>query len=507
MRVLLVEDDRRIASDVSRALEAAGYVVETVRDGEDAWFRGDTEDYGAIILDLGLPGMDGLAVLKRWRANGRRMPVLILTARGSWAERVDGIDAGADDYLPKPFRMEELLARLRSIVRRSAGHASSVVTAGEVTLDERQMKVSVRGVPVALSPLEYRLVAYLLHHRGRVVSQHELDENVYGHDEAHEFNAIEVLVGRVRKKLGTRPDRDPPRLRLHRSGAARMRRNSLRLRLIAGGHRRDPARADDRRRRPDPAVRASRHPHPRRRSRRPSEAVAGRHRRRSRRGAWSSRGRRSIRASPIRCRDSTGRSSDDRGQLAALALAVGHDAAAACRSACAGRSPSSRGAGPAGARLLVAERVVALAVGEQRSRCGSRSPPISRACRRPPPPSPRTSRSRSACSVWCSRSPPRSRSGSACGRSTRCAAALPISAPGAAAAAGGGAGRSAAAGRGSQCACSMPRSTRSSARAAAPPISPMASRRRLRRSRPMRRGCANAASMRSRRTSRRSATP
>jgi two-component system OmpR family response regulator len=203
MRLLLVEDDRRIASDIASALVAAGYVVETVRDGEEAWFRGDTEDYGAVILDLGLPGMDGLAVLKRWRNNGRHMPVLILTARASWAERVDGIDAGADDYLPKPFRMEELLARLRSIVRRTAGHSSSVVSAGDITLDERQMKVSVRGVPVALSPLEYRLVAYLLRHRGRVVSQHELDENVYGHGEDHDSNALEVLIGRVRKKLGT----------------------------------------------------------------------------------------------------------------------------------------------------------------------------------------------------------------------------------------------------------------------------------------------------------------
>ena len=202
MRLLLVEDDRRIAADVEKALSATGYVVETVRNGEEAWFRGDTEDYGAIVLDLGLPGMDGLAVLKRWRANGRSMPVLILTARGSWAERVDGIDAGADDYLPKPFRMEELLARLRSIVRRSAGHASPRIVAGDVELDERQMKVTLRGVPVALSPLEYRLIAFLLHHRGRVVSQQELDENVYGHGEDHESNALEVLVGRVRKKLG-----------------------------------------------------------------------------------------------------------------------------------------------------------------------------------------------------------------------------------------------------------------------------------------------------------------
>lgn len=202
MRVFLIEDDRRIVSDVTRALEAAGYVVETAVDGEDAWFRGDTEDYGAVILDLGLPKMDGLSVLRRWRANGRRMPVLILTARGSWAERVDGIDAGADDYLPKPFRMEELLSRLRAIVRRSSGQASSVVTVGDVTLDERQVKVSVRGVPITLSPLEYRLVAYLLMHRGRVVSQTELDENVYGHGEDHGSNALEVLIGRVRRKLG-----------------------------------------------------------------------------------------------------------------------------------------------------------------------------------------------------------------------------------------------------------------------------------------------------------------
>lgn len=202
MRILVVEDDARIASDVSRTLEASGYVVETVTNGEDAWFAGDTEDYGAVILDLGLPGMDGLAVLKRWRANGRDMPVLILTARGSWAERVDGIDAGADDYLPKPFRMEELLARLRSIVRRSTGRASSILSAGEITLDERQMKVTRRGVPITLSPLEYRLVAYLLRNRGRVVSQLELDENVYGHGEEHDSNTLEVLIGRVRKKLG-----------------------------------------------------------------------------------------------------------------------------------------------------------------------------------------------------------------------------------------------------------------------------------------------------------------
>ncbi|MGH7120131.1 MAG: response regulator transcription factor [Acetobacteraceae bacterium] len=201
-RILLVEDDRRIAANITRVLGTAGYVVETARDGEEAWFRGDTEEYAAAILDLGLPGLDGLSVLKRWRANERRMPVLILTARGAWAERVDGIDAGADDYLPKPFRMEELLARLRAIIRRAAGHGSSVFVAGDVTLDERQKKVSVRGVPIPLSPLEWRLAVYLLRHRGRVVSQQELEENVYGLNEEHDSNALEVLIGRVRKKLG-----------------------------------------------------------------------------------------------------------------------------------------------------------------------------------------------------------------------------------------------------------------------------------------------------------------
>ena len=202
MRVLLVEDDRKIAADVERALAAAGYVVDRESKGEDAWFRGDTEDYAAVILDLGLPGMDGLAVLKRWRASGRTTPVLILTARGSWSERVDGIDAGADDYLPKPFQMEELLARLRSILRRSAGRASSVVTIGDLTIDERKMKVSVRGVPLNLSALEYRLLAHLIHERGRVVSQLELSENIHGSADSHDTNAIEVLIGRLRRKLG-----------------------------------------------------------------------------------------------------------------------------------------------------------------------------------------------------------------------------------------------------------------------------------------------------------------
>jgi two-component system, OmpR family, response regulator len=203
MRILLVEDDDRIAGDVARALDAAGYVVARAKNGEDAWFLGDTEDFTAIVLDLGLPGMDGLAVLKRWRESGRATPVLVLTARGSWSEKVEGIDAGADDYLAKPFRIEELLARLRSIIRRSAGHASSLATIGELALDERAMKVTLGGAPVDLSPLEYRLVAYLMLRRGKVVSQQELLENVYGQDE-QSSNAIEVLVARARRKLGSK---------------------------------------------------------------------------------------------------------------------------------------------------------------------------------------------------------------------------------------------------------------------------------------------------------------
>jgi two-component system, OmpR family, response regulator len=202
MRVLLVEDEARIAADIAATLEAAGYRVEIAPDGEEAWFRGDTEEYDLVVLDLGLPKMDGLAVLKRWRAAGRVMPVLVLTARGAWAERVEGIDAGADDYLPKPFRMEELLARVRALIRRSTGHASAVIEAGPLALDMRQMRVTRGGVPVQLSPLEYRLVVYLMHHKGRVVPGPELLEHLYGDDDAHELNALEAVVARLRKKLG-----------------------------------------------------------------------------------------------------------------------------------------------------------------------------------------------------------------------------------------------------------------------------------------------------------------
>jgi DNA-binding response OmpR family regulator len=201
-RILVAEDDPAIARHIAEALAASGFLPEICGQGEDAWFRGDTEDYGAVVLDLGLPGLDGLTILKRWRQAGRRVPVIVLTARGSWPERVEGIDAGADDYLGKPFQIEELLARLRSVLRRHAGRADSVTEIGPVALDERQMRVTLRGVPLALTALEYRALAYLARHKGRVVSQGELQEHVYAQDAEPDSNALEVLIGRVRRKLG-----------------------------------------------------------------------------------------------------------------------------------------------------------------------------------------------------------------------------------------------------------------------------------------------------------------
>jgi DNA-binding response OmpR family regulator len=203
MRVLIVEDEERIAADIAEAVSAGGFVAETVADGEEAWFRGGTENYAAIVLDLGLPKLDGITVLKRWRQEGVATPVMVLTARGAWSDRVDGIDAGADDYLPKPFRMEELLARLRALVRRASGRAQPSIAVANVMLDPRTRQVSVNGIPVNLTPLEFRLLNYLFHHRGRVVSQAELSENLYSHDSERDSNAIEALVGRLRKKLKT----------------------------------------------------------------------------------------------------------------------------------------------------------------------------------------------------------------------------------------------------------------------------------------------------------------
>jgi len=203
MRILVAEDDRRIAEAMAAALKAAGYVPEIETDGEEIWYRGDTEDFDAIILDLGLPTLDGLTILKRWRKAGRTLPVLILTARGHWEERVEGIEAGADDYVVKPFRVEEVVARIRAIVRRSGGFASSRIELDDLILDTRTKQVTRDGVPVTLSPQEYRLFAYLAHQRGRVVSQMEITEHLYAQDFERESNSIEVLVGRVRRRLGS----------------------------------------------------------------------------------------------------------------------------------------------------------------------------------------------------------------------------------------------------------------------------------------------------------------
>lgn len=202
MKILLVEDDLRLARNLMDALGQAGFVADHEADGREAWFRGDVTDYDAVILDLGLPSMDGLAVLKRWRAAGRGFPILVLTARGDWTDRVEGIEAGADDYLPKPFQMEEVMARLRALLRRAAGKPSPLLVHGDLTIDTRRMTVTLSGREVELTPQEYRLVSYLAHNAGRVISQSELLDHIHAGDSDHLTNSIEVLVGRVRRKLG-----------------------------------------------------------------------------------------------------------------------------------------------------------------------------------------------------------------------------------------------------------------------------------------------------------------
>lgn len=202
MRALLIEDDPDIASDVALALGAAGLVVDHVSDGQDAWFRGDVEDYDVAILDLGLPKLDGLSVLRRWRSAGRNFPVLIVSARSDWAEKVEGIETGADDYLAKPFVMGELVARVRSLLRRAAGHASPVLTCGGLSLDTRRMAANLDGVPIRLSPLEFRFFDYLIHHADRAVSAGELAEHLYGDSGSGDTNAIEAIVLRLRRKFG-----------------------------------------------------------------------------------------------------------------------------------------------------------------------------------------------------------------------------------------------------------------------------------------------------------------
>jgi two-component system OmpR family response regulator len=202
VRLLLVEDDRNLNRQVAAALSDAGYAVDKAFDGEEGQFLGETEPYDAVILDLGLPGIDGVSVLTNWRRADRKMPVLILTARDRWSDKVQGFDAGADDYLAKPFHMEELLARIRALLRRSAGHASSELVAGSVRLDTRSGRVSVDGASVKLTSHEYRLLSYLMHHSGRIVSRGELTEHLYDQDFDRDSNTIEVFVGRLRKKLG-----------------------------------------------------------------------------------------------------------------------------------------------------------------------------------------------------------------------------------------------------------------------------------------------------------------
>jgi len=202
MRILVVEDEAEIAKDIAHSIAEAGFTAEICDNGQDAWFLGSTENYDAIILDLGLPQLDGLTVLRRWRSEQQTVPVIVLTARGSWTERVEGINSGADDYLSKPFQMVELIARLRGVLRRVHGQSSPQISAGSILLDTIQMQVTVDGRSTNLTPLEFRLVSYLLHHKGRVVSREELKDHVYSHDNDRDDNAIEALVTRLRRKLG-----------------------------------------------------------------------------------------------------------------------------------------------------------------------------------------------------------------------------------------------------------------------------------------------------------------
>ena len=202
MRILIVEDEPNLGRQLRSTLEGAGYAVDLATDGVDGHFLGETESYDAVVLDLGLPEMDGLTILNKWRKAERDMPVLVLTARDSWSDKVAGLDAGADDYLAKPFQTEELIARLRALIRRSAGHASSVLEAGDIRLDTRSGKVSKGGEPVKLTAQEYKLLSYLMHHKGKVVSRTELIEHIYDQDFDRDSNTIEVFVTRIRKKLG-----------------------------------------------------------------------------------------------------------------------------------------------------------------------------------------------------------------------------------------------------------------------------------------------------------------
>lgn len=203
MRVLVVEDEARLSRQLAHALRDAGYAVDCASDGERADFLSQTERYDAVVLDLGLPKVDGLTLLRRWRDAGLSTPVLVLTARGSWHEKVQGIDSGADDYVSKPFRIEEILARLRALIRRATGQVTPQLRCGNVLLDVRAARVTVNGTPVRLTSHEFRVLSYLMHHRGRVVSQVELSEHIYAQDFDRDSNTVEVFVARLRRKLGS----------------------------------------------------------------------------------------------------------------------------------------------------------------------------------------------------------------------------------------------------------------------------------------------------------------
>src|SRR6201991_287038 len=203
MRILVVEDDPDLGRQLSEVLEQSGYAVDLAPDGEEGLFLGETEPYDAAVLDLGLPKLDGVRVLEKWRGAGKDMPVLILTARDRWSEKVAGFDAGADDYLTKPFFTEELLARLRALMRRAAGHASAALECGDLRVDTRAARASVNGEPIKLTAHEYRVLSYLMHHQGRVVPRTELVEHIYDQDFDRDSNTIEVFVGRLRRKIGS----------------------------------------------------------------------------------------------------------------------------------------------------------------------------------------------------------------------------------------------------------------------------------------------------------------
>jgi two-component system, OmpR family, response regulator len=203
MRILIVEDDRDLNRQLAEAFADAGYAVDTAFDGEEGHFLGDTEPYDAVVLDIGLPEMDGITIIENWRRQGRKMPVLILTARDRWNDKVSGIDAGADDYVTKPFHVEEVLARVRALIRRSAGHATSLIDCGPLAVDTSAARVTLDGRAVRLTAQEYKVFAYLVHHRGKVISRTELTEHVYDQDFDLDSNTIEVFIGRIRRKIGT----------------------------------------------------------------------------------------------------------------------------------------------------------------------------------------------------------------------------------------------------------------------------------------------------------------